>query len=91
MSCFSCTIKTFKQLICVCVFFLTKLSFLLNITVTNIQCVHFSHQRDVFAINIDVVFPQYEFKAKNIKKKKVSIVVSVDGVKVILRKKQKVI
>ncbi|XP_019937914.2 dystrophin-like protein 1 isoform X2 [Paralichthys olivaceus] len=31
----------------------------------------------------------YEFKAKNIKKKKVSIVVSVDGVKVILRKKQK--
>ncbi|KAJ3605987.1 hypothetical protein NHX12_028030 [Muraenolepis orangiensis] len=33
--------------------------------------------------------PQYEFKAKNIKKKKVSIVVSVDGVKVLLRKKQK--
>lgn len=33
---------------------------------------------------------QYEFKAKNIKKKKVSIVVSVDGVKVMLRKKQKV-
>ncbi|XP_053137909.1 carboxyl-terminal PDZ ligand of neuronal nitric oxide synthase protein-like isoform X2 [Hemicordylus capensis] len=32
---------------------------------------------------------KYEFKAKNIKKKKVSIVVSVDGVKVILRKKQK--
>uniref|UniRef100_A0A8D3AE46 Carboxyl-terminal PDZ ligand of neuronal nitric oxide synthase protein n=1 Tax=Scophthalmus maximus TaxID=52904 RepID=A0A8D3AE46_SCOMX len=32
---------------------------------------------------------RYEFKAKNIKKKKVSIVVSVDGVKVILRKKQK--
>ncbi|XP_040463209.1 carboxyl-terminal PDZ ligand of neuronal nitric oxide synthase protein-like isoform X2 [Falco naumanni] len=31
----------------------------------------------------------YEFKAKNIKKKKVSIIVSVDGVKVILRKKQK--
>ncbi|GLD71622.1 carboxyl-terminal PDZ ligand of neuronal nitric oxide synthase protein-like protein, partial [Lates japonicus] len=31
----------------------------------------------------------YEFKAKNIKKKKVSIVVSVDGVKVMLRKKQK--
>ncbi|KAK0139458.1 Carboxyl-terminal PDZ ligand of neuronal nitric oxide synthase protein [Merluccius polli] len=31
----------------------------------------------------------YEFKAKNIKKKKVSIVVSVDGVKVLLRKKQK--
>ncbi|XP_074067753.1 carboxyl-terminal PDZ ligand of neuronal nitric oxide synthase protein-like [Macrotis lagotis] len=30
-----------------------------------------------------------EFKAKNIKKKKVSIVVSVDGVKVILRKMQK--
>nr|XP_015798523.2 carboxyl-terminal PDZ ligand of neuronal nitric oxide synthase protein [Nothobranchius furzeri] len=32
---------------------------------------------------------RYEFKAKNIKKKKVSIVVSVDGVKVSLRKKQK--
>uniref|UniRef100_A0A8D0C681 Carboxyl-terminal PDZ ligand of neuronal nitric oxide synthase protein n=1 Tax=Salvator merianae TaxID=96440 RepID=A0A8D0C681_SALMN len=32
---------------------------------------------------------RYEFKAKNIKKRKVSIVVSVDGVKVILRKKQK--
>ncbi|XP_072530261.1 carboxyl-terminal PDZ ligand of neuronal nitric oxide synthase protein [Salminus brasiliensis] len=32
---------------------------------------------------------RYEFKAKNIKKKKVSMVVSVDGVKVILRKKQK--
>ncbi|XP_023829381.1 carboxyl-terminal PDZ ligand of neuronal nitric oxide synthase protein-like [Salvelinus sp. IW2-2015] len=31
----------------------------------------------------------YEFKAKNIKKKKVSIIVSVDGVKVVLRKKQK--
>lgn len=32
---------------------------------------------------------RYEFKAKNIKKKKVNIVVSVDGVKVVLRKKQK--
>ncbi|XP_059906498.1 carboxyl-terminal PDZ ligand of neuronal nitric oxide synthase protein [Gadus macrocephalus] len=32
---------------------------------------------------------RYEFKAKNIKKKKVSIVVSVDGVKVLMRKKQK--
>ncbi|XP_013862058.1 carboxyl-terminal PDZ ligand of neuronal nitric oxide synthase protein isoform X3 [Austrofundulus limnaeus] len=32
---------------------------------------------------------RYEFKAKNIKKKKVSIVVSVEGVKVSLRKKQK--
>ncbi|KAK9532369.1 hypothetical protein VZT92_009756 [Zoarces viviparus] len=32
---------------------------------------------------------RYEFKAKNIKKKKVSIVVSVDGVKVLLRKKPK--
>ncbi|XP_072310668.1 carboxyl-terminal PDZ ligand of neuronal nitric oxide synthase protein [Eucyclogobius newberryi] len=32
---------------------------------------------------------RYEFKAKNINKKKVNIVVSVDGVKVILRKKQK--
>ncbi|XP_053533079.1 carboxyl-terminal PDZ ligand of neuronal nitric oxide synthase protein isoform X2 [Ictalurus punctatus] len=32
---------------------------------------------------------KYEFKAKSIKKKKVNMVVSVDGVKVILRKKQK--
>ncbi|XP_062845254.1 carboxyl-terminal PDZ ligand of neuronal nitric oxide synthase protein [Trichomycterus rosablanca] len=32
---------------------------------------------------------RYEFKAKSIKKKKVSMVVSVDGVKVVLRKKQK--
>lgn len=34
--------------------------------------------------------PQYEFKVKNIKKKKVNIVVSVEGVKVNLRKKKKV-
>nr|XP_014349470.1 PREDICTED: carboxyl-terminal PDZ ligand of neuronal nitric oxide synthase protein-like [Latimeria chalumnae] len=32
---------------------------------------------------------RYEFKAKNIKKKKVNIIVSVDGVKAVLRKKQK--
>ncbi|KAF7688782.1 carboxyl-terminal PDZ ligand of neuronal nitric oxide synthase protein [Silurus meridionalis] len=32
---------------------------------------------------------RYEFKAKSIKKKKVNMVVSVDGVKVLLRKKQK--
>ncbi|XP_060769385.1 carboxyl-terminal PDZ ligand of neuronal nitric oxide synthase protein isoform X3 [Neoarius graeffei] len=32
---------------------------------------------------------RYEFKVKSIKKKKVNMVVSVDGVKVILRKKQK--
>ncbi|XP_016065923.1 PREDICTED: carboxyl-terminal PDZ ligand of neuronal nitric oxide synthase protein-like isoform X3 [Miniopterus natalensis] len=32
---------------------------------------------------------RYEFKAKNIKKKKVSIMVSVDGVKVILKKRRK--
>ncbi|XP_036410530.1 carboxyl-terminal PDZ ligand of neuronal nitric oxide synthase protein-like isoform X2 [Megalops cyprinoides] len=31
----------------------------------------------------------YEFKVKNIKKKKVNIIVSVDGVKVVLRKKKK--
>ncbi|KAL2089759.1 hypothetical protein ACEWY4_014447 [Coilia grayii] len=31
----------------------------------------------------------YEFKVKNIKKKKVNIMVSVDGVKVVLRKKKK--
>lgn len=33
---------------------------------------------------------QYEFKVKNIKKKKVNLMVSVDGVKVVLRKKKKV-
>ncbi|XP_078074250.1 carboxyl-terminal PDZ ligand of neuronal nitric oxide synthase protein isoform X2 [Mustelus asterias] len=33
---------------------------------------------------------RYEFKAKNIKKKKVNIMVSVDGVKVLLRKKKKI-
>ncbi len=33
---------------------------------------------------------QYEFKIKNIKKKKVNLIVSVDGVKVVLRKKKKV-
>ncbi|KAJ3599808.1 hypothetical protein NHX12_033762, partial [Muraenolepis orangiensis] len=31
----------------------------------------------------------YEFKVKNIKKKKVNIIVSVEGVKVNLRKKKK--
>ncbi|KAM6080293.1 carboxyl-terminal PDZ ligand of neuronal nitric oxide synthase protein isoform 1-T1 [Theristicus caerulescens] len=34
---------------------------------------------------------RYEFKAKNIKKKKVSLIVSVDGVKVILKKKKKLL
>lgn len=33
---------------------------------------------------------QYEFKAKGIKKKKVTVEVSVDGVRVTLRKKRKV-
>lgn len=33
---------------------------------------------------------QYEFKAKGIKKKKVSIEVSVEGVRITLRKKKKV-
>uniref|UniRef100_A0A671P368 Carboxyl-terminal PDZ ligand of neuronal nitric oxide synthase protein n=1 Tax=Sinocyclocheilus anshuiensis TaxID=1608454 RepID=A0A671P368_9TELE len=32
---------------------------------------------------------RYEFKIKNIKKKKVNLIVSVDGVKVVLRKKKK--
>ncbi|XP_063057290.1 carboxyl-terminal PDZ ligand of neuronal nitric oxide synthase protein isoform X2 [Engraulis encrasicolus] len=32
---------------------------------------------------------RYEFKVKNIKKKKVNIMVSVDGVKIVLRKKKK--
>ncbi|NXB01663.1 CAPON protein, partial [Cnemophilus loriae] len=34
---------------------------------------------------------RYEFKAKNIKKKKVNLIVSVDGVKVILKKKKKLL
>ncbi|XP_075761535.1 carboxyl-terminal PDZ ligand of neuronal nitric oxide synthase protein isoform X2 [Pelodiscus sinensis] len=46
------------------------------------------HNEDAFQHGIHFQ-AKYEFKAKNIKKKKVSIVVSVDGVKVILRKKQK--
>lgn len=33
---------------------------------------------------------QYEFKLKNIKKKKVKIMISTDSIKVILRKKRKV-
>lgn len=33
---------------------------------------------------------QYEFKTKGIKKKKVTVEVSVDGVRVTLRKKKKV-
>lgn len=33
---------------------------------------------------------QYEFKAKGIKKKKVNLVISVDGIRVVLRKKRKV-
>ncbi len=41
-------------------------------------------------ISLSLFFLQYEFKVKNIKKKKVNIVVSVDGVKVTLRKKKKV-
>lgn len=47
--------------------------------------------RDLLVSNVIVsICFQYEFKAKNIKKKKVGIMVSVDGVKVTLRKKQKV-
>lgn len=41
-------------------------------------------------LSLSVFSLQYEFKVKNIKKKKVNIVVSVDGVKVNLRKKKKV-
>lgn len=41
-------------------------------------------------LSLSVFSLQYEFKVKNIKKKKVNIVVSVDGVKVGLRKKKKV-
>lgn len=39
---------------------------------------------------LSILPSQYEFKLKNIKKKKVNIVVSTDFVKVILRKKRKV-
>lgn len=40
-------------------------------------------------LNCFVFCLQYEFKAKSVKKKKVSLLVSVDGVKVMLRKKPK--
>ncbi|KAH0507230.1 Carboxyl-terminal PDZ ligand of neuronal nitric oxide synthase protein [Microtus ochrogaster] len=46
------------------------------------------HNEDAFQHGISFE-AKYEFKAKNIKKKKVSIMVSVDGVKVILKKKKK--
>ncbi|XP_053065622.1 carboxyl-terminal PDZ ligand of neuronal nitric oxide synthase protein isoform X4 [Acinonyx jubatus] len=46
------------------------------------------HNEDAFQHGI-CFEAKYEFKAKNIKKKKVSIMVSVDGVKVILKKKKK--
>lgn len=39
-------------------------------------------------VNVIILTPQYEFKLKNIKKKKVNIVISTDSVKVILRKKK---
>ncbi|KAM6264620.1 carboxyl-terminal PDZ ligand of neuronal nitric oxide synthase protein isoform 2-T2 [Spheniscus humboldti] len=55
-------------------------------------------RRDVPGCGLLLAFPQdpgaefqYEFKAKNIKKKKVSLIVSVDGVKVILKKKKKLL
>lgn len=44
----------------------------------------------LFSPTSSVLYPQYEFKLKNIKKKKVNIVISTDCVKVILRKKKKV-
>ncbi|XP_077743407.1 carboxyl-terminal PDZ ligand of neuronal nitric oxide synthase protein isoform X3 [Canis aureus] len=48
------------------------------------------HNEDAFQHGI-CFEAKYEFKAKNIKKKKVSIMVSVDGVKVILKKKKKLL
>nr|XP_044613720.1 carboxyl-terminal PDZ ligand of neuronal nitric oxide synthase protein isoform X4 [Equus asinus] len=45
--------------------------------------------REAEEISLHLCISKYEFKAKNIKKKKVSIMVSVDGVKVILKKKKK--
>jgi len=47
--------------------------------------IQFSNQLIIFIYHF-----QYEFKIKNIKKKKVNLIVSVDGVKVVLRKKKKV-
>uniref|UniRef100_A0A3B3T3M1 Nitric oxide synthase 1 (neuronal) adaptor protein a n=1 Tax=Paramormyrops kingsleyae TaxID=1676925 RepID=A0A3B3T3M1_9TELE len=46
------------------------------------------HNEEAFqhGINFEA---KYEFKVKNIRKKKVNIIVSVDGVKVVLRKKKK--
>ncbi|XP_053929810.1 carboxyl-terminal PDZ ligand of neuronal nitric oxide synthase protein isoform X3 [Cuculus canorus] len=48
------------------------------------------HNEDAFQHGI-CFEAKYEFKAKNIKKKKVSLIVSVDGVKVILKKKKKLL
>ena len=45
---------------------------------------------DISLLSLPFPSLQYEFKVKNIKKKKVNIVVSVDGVKINLRKKKKV-
>lgn len=64
-----------------------------NQRIVSLASVRFRTQlaRDLLVsdVNVSICF-QYEFKAKNIKKKKVGIMVSVDGVKVTLRKKQKV-
>lgn len=43
-----------------------------------------------FVATVLLFSAQYEFKLKNIKKKKVKIVISTDSIKVILRKKRKV-
>lgn len=47
----------------------------------------FSQPR-ISSTDSDLLFSQYEFKAKGIKKKKVTLEVSVDGLKVTLRKKK---
>ena len=53
---------------------------------------HFVSRQEASAAILIVIFVsfQYEFKAKGIKKKKVIVEVSVDGVRVTVRKKKKV-
>ncbi|XP_031792649.1 carboxyl-terminal PDZ ligand of neuronal nitric oxide synthase protein isoform X3 [Sarcophilus harrisii] len=62
-----------------------------NFSVSGCQSLPLAHDAPALLMDAASDITQYEFKAKNIKKKKVSIMVSVDGVKVILKKKKKLL
>lgn len=68
----------------------TDISILKYLGGHNNVIVYLSPTSILICLFLSVFSLQYEFKVKNIKKKKVNIVVSVDGVKVNLRKKKKV-